>query len=443
MNDNALVTFNPERPAITDIGARALEVGSIRIGYKRDNGFPTKLDFFLVCSKHMEVVGKDRRGNDIERPVIRRDIMDLIAARMNPQPARVPDSHEIGALRDLPMMAELDVMVIADQEELAFYTYRAAYSRTRVLCRGFGVGTQAERWNHEKGVYGDLPCAGNECEWTKSEGKRDQAPPCRPHGVLRLILMDDPMIGGMYLYRTTSANTIRSIRMGLRATASFTGGRMAGLPFKLRVVPAQSRSDAGQLRKYSLVTCGYAGDPRSLLLEASKLADERMRLGIKSEVDQHRLLAEVHKPVAEVTEEEALDIVTDFALDPQQDGSPPALPPAAQSEPEPEPSDDSPPPENDSPAEHENQQQSLLPPESESREPGEDQEDPKEQATRESLVAELSQVLSDQLGGDVRQLKEIVESHNLTWEQPTKASSETLQRYLRICREYFDSKIPF
>lgn len=438
MNDNALVTFNPERPAITDIGARALEVGSIRIGYKRDNGFPTKLDFFLVCSKHMEMVGKDGRGNMIERPVIRRDIMDLIATRMKPQPARVPDSHEIGALRDLPMMTELDVMVIADQEELAFYTYRAAYSRTRVLCRGFGVGTQAERWNHEKGVYGDLPCAGNECEWTKSEGKRDQPPPCRPHGVLRLILMDDPMIGGMYLYRTTSANTIRSIRMGLRATASFTGGRMAGLPFKLRVVPAQSRSDAGQLRKYSLVTCGYAGDPRSLLEEASKLADERMRLGIKSEVDQHRLLAEIHKPVAEVTEEEALDVATEFGLDPQ-DESLPALPPAAQSEPEPEPPDDSPPPENDPPAEHENQQQSLLPPESESREPG---VDPEEQATKENLVAELSQVLSDKLGGDVRQLKELIESHNLTWEQPTKASVETLHKYLKVCGELFGN-IPF
>jgi hypothetical protein len=451
VNDRAPIPFDPELPGLTDVGPRALEVGSIRIGYKDDRGIPTKLDFFVICSKHKEEIGKDRRDRTIERPVIRRDIMEAIYQRQSVQ--KVPDNHRIAALRGLPMITELDVMLTADIPELAFYTYRGAYSRTRVLCRGFGVGTDADRWSDDQEEYVSIKCPGNSCDWAKSEGRRGQPPPCRPHGVLRVVLLDDPMLGGYYLYRTTSAQTIGAINMGLRATAGMTGGRMAGLPFRLRVVPAQSKDDQGRTRKYSLVTCGYAGNPRLLLEEASNLADQRMRLGIKSEVEHQKLLSEIHRPVAEIGKEEVQDVATEFF--PEPENGTPALPPAQQvTAPPPvgqqaampvEPADSveaaAPPPDDEDippPGDE------YLPPAAEEPPPRDPQTAaPEDEVRKQELLAKLSGYLSKKLGGDVKELKRILESLQEEWIQPTKAPIEVLERYVAHCINYFEDSIPF
>lgn len=304
-----------EPPTLTDIAPRMVEVGTIRTGYRNDKGFPVKLDFYVICDKSTEPCPAHSKGQT--RPIIRRDIMEAIADRHGvTQRTDIRAARNVKALLDLPMLRTLDIMLMFDSIPLNFYTYRGAYTATQCLCKGFGIGTTATRLDKGTGEFSDMACPGDDCPWTQ-DGR------CKPHGVLQVILEDDPMLGGVYGYRTTSPRSIAGIKAGLLGSAQFTGGHVAGLPFQMRVVfpDAKYRDKNGTVRRTQIpvTTVGYAGNVRALLDDVKKAMEQRRQLKINTAEYERQLLVEMTKSPEEETSEVAAEISAEFYTENPED----------------------------------------------------------------------------------------------------------------------------
>jgi hypothetical protein len=71
---------------------------------------------------------------------------------------------------------------------------------------------------------------------------------CKPYGRLRVILEDAPMFGGVYVFRTTSWESIRNIQSALAILYSQFGA-LAGLPLTLELYPAEvSYQESGKTK---------------------------------------------------------------------------------------------------------------------------------------------------------------------------------------------------
>ena len=286
-------------PGLLDVAPVPLEVGSIRVGYKRADGIPFKLESFIVC---------DPKGSK-KRPDIRVDIMQRIATRMG-----VTETTEVDGLK-VPCLRELDVVLMFDRAELNMYTYRGLYSASRVLCKGFGEGSDAERWDPEQRAYFPLPCLGQRCDWTfegiqVGNGKVQ----CKPHGVLKVMLRDAPLLGALYILRTRSARSIGAIMGGMQMVQAFSGGRLSGLPFRLKVIPWTSKEELPngkvETRRYPLITMAYAGDTPALMDAVTALSEKKFlhSAELRERLEQRLIAAYTRTAAAESDETDAEDL---------------------------------------------------------------------------------------------------------------------------------------
>jgi len=223
----------PERPSFVQISPKILaprlpELGAIKIGGKgaertsrRGTKFrlPEKYDHFVIT----------RRERDGKTENLVRD--EAIHALIGDRPT------------------ELDVRLLWDRDIDSFQSYLAAYDGRQLACRGNGeVADDAQ--------HGQVPCT---CPWFKGhqgeyKGPRRSvganAPTCKPHGRLSVILEAAQAFGGYYVFRTTSWETISNLSSQLQLFYN-QFGFLAGLPLKLVIYPATDTYTEGGQQKTS------------------------------------------------------------------------------------------------------------------------------------------------------------------------------------------------
>ena len=186
---------------ICDIVPELAERGKIKIGGKGEERtgqggktyrLPTKSDHFTIVT-----TAKNNEGDFI----VDNQIMDIIGDDCT----------------------ELDIMVLYNDPDLIFRTSYAFFDSAKCQCRGDGRTAQLANGKL-------IECNPETCETFQAKG-------CKPQGVLSVILMDAPRVGGVYKLRTTSWNTIRNITTSLDTIKSLTFGQLAGLPLVLTLKP--------------------------------------------------------------------------------------------------------------------------------------------------------------------------------------------------------------
>ena len=348
---------------IQNLLPRFHEAGKIKIGrageertaqggrkYRR----PEKLNHFIVTT--------------LERGADGAFTLDPIMQALGPKPTAIP------------------VRLIFDSIEESFDNSYAVFIGGKCICRGDGI--QAERRETTRAKGGPLRLTGEvkqvECGQacphyryrTGEPAKAFGAGKCKPYGILRVVLEGAQEVGGVYVFRTTSLNTIQSIRTSLAYIQMQTAGILAGLPLKLIFSKRQTTTADGTRTTIPVVNIAFAGsqqDLRQKALEVAKLrtacqlemSDMRRSLKLISmrdtPEDERAVNAEFHPDTIDVqvieetpsptaTPEEVaalMDGETDDAPDPESPEPPSALSagshsfkreaPAPESGPEPEP----------------------------------------------------------------------------------------------------------
>jgi hypothetical protein len=205
------------------------EIGKIKIGNKGEERpkagggtfrLPVKFDHFEIVS-----LMRDEKGDFIKDPVMK----------------------ELG---EAPK--ELDCILLFNDPTLNFITRYNQYQGGKCLCQGDGATA--------KQIDGaQVECNPDTCpQFTQKK--------CKPNGILSVILTKSPRLGGVYKFRTTSFNSIRSILSSMFFLSNLTGGVLAMIPLKLTVSPMQVQpKDSMKPQTIYVVNIEFAGTASELL----------------------------------------------------------------------------------------------------------------------------------------------------------------------------------
>ena len=210
------------QPGIKGIEPRLCEIGKIKIGeIALINGkrIPKKLNHFVVTT-----VDRDDGGNLIQDA----EVMKIVG-------------HE---------PKELGVYLCFDEPDLNIPTFFTYYTASRLHC--YGDGEHAWRWD-EQNERSIVDCNIETCPFFKEKK-------CRPYGKMSVILHAAQRIGGVYVFRTSSWNTIRQIKSSMALIRTFTGGVLAGIPLTMRIqaMPVQPK-DVGKMLRIQTVNIEFPG----------------------------------------------------------------------------------------------------------------------------------------------------------------------------------------
>lgn len=281
---------------------RLAEVGRIKIGGLSENKLtstsggewapPVKFDHFVITSMERDASGNFMKDAEIH-------------TRVGDRPT------------------ELDIVLLYNEIDLNFRTELALYNGKDCLCRGNGESASRREKQNGAAVWMDCACP---CDHLKPGGK------CKPHGVLTCLLRDADVAGGVWRFSTTSWNTIRNITGSLKFISLCTGGKIAGLPLKMRYMKKNTTTPDGKTIKIGTVGLFYQGDPVKMLEDAVVLEKRRLEAGIRMQnleaevrreiefrapIDENGILDEPE--IAEFHPEENADAPT--AKDPASDGA--------------------------------------------------------------------------------------------------------------------------
>lgn len=249
------------------------EIGKIKIGTKGEVKTSTKGTQYRPPVKidHFEIVSvlRDDKGNLIPDPIMK----------------------ELG---ENPK--ELDIFLLYNDETLNFTTRYNEYKGGKCQCSGDGVKARLNNGD-------EIECNPETCKVFKE--KR-----CKPNGILSVILTKSPRLGGVYKFRTTSYNSIRSVLSSLFFIKSLTGGVLAMIPLKLTVSPMTVQpKDSTTSQTIYVVNIEFRGTMEQLLektVEVSKY-QSMMRANIK----QLEATARASLAIPE-SEEESKEIQAEF-----------------------------------------------------------------------------------------------------------------------------------
>jgi len=207
------------------ISKRLQEVGKIKIGRKsaaktstnagKTFRLPQKLDHFIV-------VKNVKNDDDFV-------IDDSVMSKVGNSPR------------------SLEVILLSDKIEDSWQSERAYYTGSGALfCRSDDGETASRAKTEKRKIDGkdvtvvteerfSMPCAGNNCPHAIPD--KDGIIRCKPHGRLFVALPQSNQLGGVYVFRTTSWNTIVNIQSQLEFIHSMTHGVLAGLKLSLKISP--------------------------------------------------------------------------------------------------------------------------------------------------------------------------------------------------------------
>lgn len=267
------------------------EIGAIKIGkkgelktskYGKQFQQPVKFDYFTVVTKE-----KDATGNFI----VNKKVMDKLGEK--------PTS--------------LDIKLLYDDIEQNYYTYYGLYRGRKCLCRG--DGEKAIRTKKD-GTEEEVVCDRKTCEFAKIDDKGTRR--CKANGKLQVILLKSDVVGGAYIFRTTSWNTHKNLIASMLLVQNRTGGILAGIPLKLTVQPKTTIPEGQTASKtVYVVNIIYPESEDRLIETAVNIAERRKVAGIQlkeiQKYTQHNLLTSPE------TEEEIRDVVAEYYPEAQGD----------------------------------------------------------------------------------------------------------------------------
>ena len=226
------------------------------------------------------------------------DHFEIVTREVDDSDNFKPDVEMMKLFGDKP--TDIQIMLQYDQVDLNFPHYLAAYKGSRLFCRGNGALAIREG---KEIICDPLTCP------VYQKKHSDQKLQCKPQGKLYAILPQKNMIGGVYAFKTTSWESIRNIISSLELISSLTGGILAGLILKLKLIPTRDQTPTGTTTNYKVAVV-YQGKPQELRMMA---VDER-NLRAVSTIDRKAIEEARRKEIAEGADiqDEALETVAEF-----------------------------------------------------------------------------------------------------------------------------------
>lgn len=263
---------------IPDLTPALAEIGKIKIGFlgeKRTKGgrrLPEKLNHF-----ELGTLMKDEEGGVIMDEVMTKAI----------------DGDK----------TELDISLCYDEPALNFPTFYAAFTQSKLACMGDGRrGWQRQ----EDGERKEIVCDRRQCPLAKDNK-------CKPYGRLSVILTAANRIGGTYVFRTTSWNSLRNILSSMSFIRNQTGGILAGIPLKLKLRAATALPNGlGRRVKIYIVNMEYAGTMEELKQSATTEIERRKSLGLNMNKLEQVQKGAIKEHVCVEAEKEAEEISGEF-----------------------------------------------------------------------------------------------------------------------------------
>lgn len=204
-----------------------LEIGQIRTGKKGSNGYPKKLDHFIIVD------------SDKHKPL--------------PISDKLPDKPK-----------RLGITLAHDDINKNFLNYYAFYHGfNKLACRGDGEKAVWQKGEARKKIR----CNTAECKYYQQKNG------CKISGLLKCSLQVDPRIYGAYFFRTTSYYTTKRILDSLKYISNITNGILAGL--NLDLVLKEEKNKNGNMY---IAHIEYKGSIKELQREAIELAQNREKL---------------------------------------------------------------------------------------------------------------------------------------------------------------------
>lgn len=269
---------------ISQLQPRLCEIGKIKIGElseRRTTGgrrLPKKLDHFVITS-----LLRDEEG----------DL--LLDEEMN---------KKIGN-----NCRELDIYLAYDSPELNMPTFYGYFTQSKLRCMGDGVTALRTT---EEGDKEEIVCNPKTCEYFKQKQ-------CKPYGRLSVILSSADRIGGSYVFRTTSWNTLRNILTSMAFIRRISGGVLAGLPLKMRLMPMQVQpKELGRTVRIYTVNIEFDGSMTALMDAAEQEVKRRIQMGTNMKQIEAEDSKEIAERVREEAEERAAEISEEFV--PEEEG---------------------------------------------------------------------------------------------------------------------------
>jgi hypothetical protein len=145
-------------------------------------------------------------------------------------------------------------MFIFNEPELNFYTTYAYYLKSKIVCKG--NGETACRYLDD-GIPKEIECDPKMCEFARDNK-------CKPNGILSVLFPWSGTIGGCYKFRTTSWNSIISLKTQLEMFWTLTGGRLSGPKFNLCINSKNAMPD-GKKQKIYFLTLEFDGNIQNLI----------------------------------------------------------------------------------------------------------------------------------------------------------------------------------
>ena len=281
--------LQPTTPAQPDLIIQSLtprlaEVGKIKIGGKSERktgtGFllPEKYDHFEIAT-----LMKDAEG---------RLVMDDEMNKVIGEGCKA-----------------LDIYLCYDDPTMNMPTFYSWFVKSKLVC--MGNGEKAMR-TQEDGSKEERECNPKICAAYKE--KR-----CKPYGRLSVILASANRIGGTYIFRTTSWNTIRNVLSSMAFIRTITGGVLAGIPLRMTLLPMTvNPHDVGHNVKIYVVNIEFSGKMDDLKQSAAIEVERRMQLGMNMKSIEAADTGFIKSHVVEEVEGEAEDIAEEFAPEEEQ-----------------------------------------------------------------------------------------------------------------------------
>lgn len=212
---------------------------------------------------HLGVKAKSSRGSEYPKAV---DYFVVKADESTPQTAVDAFKKVYG---DNPK--ELKIMFPVNSVRSFWDYYYKSYVRVadgsgKLICKG--DGEKAERLNYETGEILEIDCpTPEECPYAVD--KRGNRTQCRKIGSLQFILPDLEILG-VWQIDTSSFNGIVSLNGGIEIVRTLTGGRIAGIPLYLKIVPRKALVAGKQNTIHHLIVEFRSENPVKTLTDYGK-----------------------------------------------------------------------------------------------------------------------------------------------------------------------------
>lgn len=266
--------FEPQGMMIKNLIPMLKEVGKIKIGRKGE-------------------MRKSQGGKDY-RPPEKFDHFEVVTLYKDDNGYFIPDATIMGLIGD--DAKELEISLLYNDPSLNFFTRYNQYKGGKCMCSGDG----------ETAIQADgtkIKCNPDTCSIFKVKK-------CKPNGILSVILKDAPRLGGVYKFRTTSFNSIRSIMSSMFVIQSLTGGILANIPLKMTIAP-MSVNPVGSTTAQTIfvVTLEYPGTVDDLRKQTLQLMTEQAGMHSKMIELEAQARAAISAPE---TKEEIQDVELEF-----------------------------------------------------------------------------------------------------------------------------------